>query len=100
MLLTGAAVDGVRAERLGLLTRIVDGGQLVAETEALVRQIADHAPLSLRAMKAMLSALGSTFSSEESERFDRERLEISRSQDMREGLRAFFERRTPVFTGA
>jgi hypothetical protein len=32
-----------------------------AQTEAIVRQIAANAPLSLRAMKAMLAALGSTF---------------------------------------
>jgi len=100
MLLTADAVDGVRAERLGLLTRLLDGGELVAQTEALVRSIAGHAPLSLRAMKAMLAALGSRFQPSEVERFDRERLAVSRSEDMREGLRAFFERRPPVFTGA
>jgi enoyl-CoA hydratase len=99
MLLTGDAVDGVRAERLGLLTRLVDDGQLVTQTEALVQLIAGHAPLSLRAMKAMLAALGSRFQPDEIERFDRERLAVSRSEDMREGLRAFFERRPPVFTG-
>jgi enoyl-CoA hydratase len=100
MLLTGDPVDGVRAERLGLLTRIVEADRLVAETEALVRLIAGHAPLSLRAMKAMLAALGSRFEQSEIERFDRERLAVSSSEDMREGLRAFFERRPPVFTGA
>jgi len=100
MLLTGEPVGGVRAERIGLLTRLVDADRLSAETEGIVRMIADNAPLSLRAMKAMLSALGPTFGPGEIERFDKERLEISRSQDMREGLRAFFERRPPVFTGA
>jgi len=100
MLLTGDPIDGVRAERVGLLTRLVDADQLEAQTEAIVRQIADNAPLSLRAMKAMLAALGSTFQPDDLERFDTERLAISRSQDMREGLQAFFERRAPRFTGA
>lgn len=100
MLLTGDAIDGVRAERIGLLTRLVDADLLAAQTEAIVRQIADNAPLSLRAMKAMLASLGSTFQPHELERFDAERVEISRSQDMREGLQAFFERRRPTFTGA
>ena len=63
MLLTGDAIDGVRAERIGLLTRLVDADQLEAQTEAIVRRIAGNAPLSLRAMKAMLAALGSTFQS-------------------------------------
>jgi enoyl-CoA hydratase/carnithine racemase len=100
MLLTGDPIDGVRAERIGLLTRLVDADQLETQTEALVRQIADNAPLSLRAMKAMLAALGPTFQPDDLERFDTERLAISRSQDMREGLQAFFERRAPRFTGA
>ena len=63
-----------------------EAGQLVAQTEALVKTIAGHAPLSLRAMKAMLSALGSRFQPDEVDRFDQERLAISRSEDMREGL--------------
>lgn len=100
MLLTGDPIDGVRAERIGLLTRLVDADQLEAQTDAIVRQIAANAPLSLRAMKAMLAKLGSTFLSRDLERFDAERLAISRSQDMREGLQAFFQRRPPKFTGA
>ena len=85
MLLTGDAIDGVRAERVGLLTRLVDADQLEAQTEAIVRQIAANAPLSLRAMKAMLAALGSTFQSRDVERFDAERLAMSRSHDMQRG---------------
>jgi enoyl-CoA hydratase/carnithine racemase len=100
MLLTGDPIDGVRAERIGMLTRLVDADQLEAQTESLVLQIAANAPLSLRAMKAMLAALGSTFLSRDLERFDAERVAISRSQDMREGLQAFFQRRPPKFTGA
>jgi hypothetical protein len=84
MLLTGDPIDGVRAERIGMLTRLVDADQLETQTEAIVRQIAANAPLSLRAMKAMLAALGSTFLSRDLERFDAERVAISRSQDMRE----------------
>jgi enoyl-CoA hydratase/carnithine racemase len=99
MLLTGDPVDGVRAERVGLLTRLVDADQLEAQTAAVVRQIAGNAPLSLRAMKGMLAALGATFQPGDLERFDAERVAVSRSEDMREGLQAFFERRPPRFTG-
>ena len=99
MLLTGDPVDGARAERLGLLTRLVDVDQLEAQTDAVARQIANNAPLSLRAMKGMLAALGATFLPDDHERFDAERFAVSRSQDMREGLQAFFERRPPKFTG-
>jgi enoyl-CoA hydratase/carnithine racemase len=100
MLLSGDPIDGVRAERVGLLTRLVDADQLEAQTNALVRRLADNAPLSLRAMKAMLAALVPTFQPRDLERFDAERMAISRSQDMREGLQAFFQRRPPRFTGS
>jgi enoyl-CoA hydratase/carnithine racemase len=99
MLLTGDPIDGLRAERVGLLTRLVEVDQLETETEAVVRQIANNAPLSLRAMKKMLASLGPRFRPDEQERFDAERLAVSRSQDMREGLQAFFQRRPPKFTG-
>ena len=99
MLLTGNPIEGLRAERVGLLTQVVDADQLEAETETIVRQIASNAPLSLRALKAMLAALGSTFRSDDLERFNAERVALSRSQDMREGLQAFFQRRPPQFTG-
>jgi len=100
MLLTGDPLDGVRAERVGLLTRLVDAGLLDAQADAVVRRIASNAPLSLRAMKAMLVALGPRFQPGDLERFDAERVAISRSEDMREGLQAFFQRRPPKFTGA
>jgi enoyl-CoA hydratase len=100
MLFTGDPIDGVRAERVGLLTRLVDADQLEEQTEALVRQMSTNAPLSLRAMKAMLAALGPTFQPHDLVRFDEERVAISRSDDMREGLQAFFQRRRPHFTGA
>jgi enoyl-CoA hydratase/carnithine racemase len=99
MLLTGSPIEGVRAERVNLLTRLVDDDRLKPATEALVQQIANNAPLSLRAMKAMLQALGSTFHPADMDRFEADRVAISRSQDMREGLEAFFQRRPPEFTG-
>lgn len=97
MLLTGDAIDGVRAERIGLLSRIVDRNQLEATTEHVVRVLAQNAPLALRAMKQVLDRLGPRLSVADHAEFDAERLRLSRGDDMREGLQAFFERRPPVF---
>jgi enoyl-CoA hydratase/carnithine racemase len=99
LLLTGDAVDGVEAERIGLLSRLVDAGQLVEKTEELVRRLAANAPLSLLAMKRLLDRLGHMLPPQERDAFETERLRIGGSEDMREGLRAFFERRAPVFRG-
>jgi enoyl-CoA hydratase len=99
LLLTGDAVDGEQAERIGLLSRLVDATHLAEKTEELVRRLAANAPLSLLAMKQLLDRLGHFLTPQERDAFENERLRIGGSEDMREGLRAFFERRTPVFRG-
>ena len=99
MLFTGEAIDGLRAERMGLLTRLVDAGQLQAATEQMVGAMAQRAPLSLQAMKRILDNFGPKLTTAERAATDMERRQINGSQDMREGLQAFFERRTPIFRG-
>jgi enoyl-CoA hydratase len=99
MLFTGEAVDGVRAERLGMLSRLEPPESLMERSLELVRRIAQNAPLSLRTMKRMLDQLSPALTAEERAPLEAERLRVSTSEDMREGLRAFFERRPAVFRG-
>ena len=99
LLLTGDVIDGVRAERIGLLSRLVANDELVAATDALARQLARNAPLSVVAMKRMLNRFGQVLAEADRRHFESERLRISESEDMREGLQAFFERRPPNFRG-
>lgn len=99
MLFTGVPIDGLRAERMGLLTRRVDAAQLEAATEQMVGAMAQRAPLSLQAMKRILDNFGPKLSTAERAATDMERRQINGNQDMREGLQAFFERRTPIFRG-
>jgi enoyl-CoA hydratase/carnithine racemase len=99
MLLSGDAIDGGRAERIGLLSRLSDEHDLESTTNALVQSISKNAPLSLRAMKRVLDGFAPRLSEEAQATLDAERLQISCSEDMREGLLAFFERRAPVFRG-
>jgi enoyl-CoA hydratase len=99
MLLTGDAIDGVRAERLGMLSRLETAESLLDRSAELVRRVAQNAPLSLRAMKRILDRLSPAVTADDRAPFEAERLRISTSEDMREGLRAFFERRPAVFRG-
>ena len=73
---TGDPIDGVRAEPGRTPDRLVDADELEAQTEAMVRQRSDNAPLSPRAMRVMLAASGSTSQAPDLERFDTERVAV------------------------
>ena len=99
LLLTADLVDGEKALQLGLATRLVPAEALEAETAAVAAKIAANAPLAVREMKRVLrGAMGSSVTSAAAE-FEESRRRISESDDVREGLLAFAERRPPVFRG-
>ena len=99
LLLTGELVDGAKAMQLGLTTRLVPSEALEAEAAAVAAKIAANAPLAVREMKRVLR--GATVSSviPAAAEFEEARRRISNSDDVREGLLAFTERRPPVFRG-
>jgi enoyl-CoA hydratase/carnithine racemase len=51
LLLTGDFVDAEEAERIGLVNRVVDDGELAAATTALARRLADAPPVAVRLIK-------------------------------------------------
>ncbi|MGW0095209.1 crotonase/enoyl-CoA hydratase family protein [Streptomyces sp. NPDC003328] len=98
-LLTGEPVSGARAGELGLANRVVPTGQAVEQALLLAEQLAANAPLALAAVKAVtLGADGAP----EAEAFAAQRTVMAglmASADVREGMTAFAERRTPRWTG-
>ncbi|MFG3061170.1 crotonase/enoyl-CoA hydratase family protein [Streptomyces sp. NPDC048231] len=98
-LLTGEPVSGARAGELGLANRVVPTGQAVEQALLLAEQLAANAPLALTAVKAVtLAADGAP----EAEAFAAQRTVMAglmASADVREGMTAFAERRTPRWTG-
>jgi enoyl-CoA hydratase/carnithine racemase len=99
MLLTGDVIEGRRALDLGLLTRLEPEDTLAQRADEVARRIAESAPLSLRAMKAAIARVTARLDGSVVAELDAARLQVSRSEDMREGLSAFLERRTPQFAG-
>jgi 2-(1,2-epoxy-1,2-dihydrophenyl)acetyl-CoA isomerase len=99
LLLTGRRIGGEEGYRLGLLDQLVPAHELEAAAIAFAAEIATSAPLSIRAIRAtMREGLVEQFRAA-TERESREQAELSRTQDFREGVRAYAERRPPRFAG-
>lgn len=99
LLLTGRAVAADEALTLGLVSAVVDDGELAAEARRWAEVIASRAPLSVRANKVGLRhcARLPVVDAVTYERSEWARLQ--RTRDHREALEAFFAKRPPVFTG-
>ncbi|HET9787208.1 MAG TPA: enoyl-CoA hydratase/isomerase family protein [Pyrinomonadaceae bacterium] len=98
VMLTGGEITAKRAFELGLVNRIADGDVLVA-AELLARDMSKLAPLAIRGcLKAVVRGLELSLAEGlaiESEIF----ASLFGTQDVREGTRAFLEKRAPVFKG-
>ncbi len=96
---TGDRLDARECERLGIVNRVVPDADLASEALALAQRIAAGPPVALRYMKENLNrALGESLRScldAEAERM----VQSATTQDYAEAVRAFQEKRTPVFRG-
>ena len=99
MALSGDVIDAAEAYRLGLVNRVIDAAEFDTRVTEYAERMAAHAPLALAAIKkgvhdAMNATLEDTL---------REELvvvrRLARTEDVREGVAAFLEKRPPVFRG-
>ena len=99
MLLTGDPITADTALRLGLVNRVVPAAQLPAETDALAAKLAAKAGVAVR---YILDAVRSGMQMSLADGCDYEASVfglVAATDDMREGTRAFLEKRRPEFTG-
>jgi len=102
LFLTGKRIDAATAERWGLVNRVVEAEALPAAALELAVEIAGNAPLSLRGNKAGIRALvaaGGALDPVVADVLEAERRSAFESEDLREGLRAFGEKRPPEWRG-
>jgi enoyl-CoA hydratase len=99
LVLTGRTVDAEEALRHGLVNGVYEAAELMARVMETALQLASKSPLALEAAKeAVNRALGGEHAdnlARESDRFG----ELFSSEDAKEGLTAFTEKREPKFTG-
>ncbi len=97
--LTGAPIDAVRARELGIVNRVVPAAELMDETMRLADQLANAAPLALRAMIDCVN-IGGECGIEEGLEYESAQFGLVFStDDMREGTGAFLDKRKPAFKG-
>jgi len=99
MILTGEPITAAEAERIGLVSRVVTDELLVEDALALAAEIAKRAPLALRLAKESVNAafeMGLTDGLAHERRLF---YLLFSSDDQKEGMTAFLEKRDPNFKG-
>lgn len=97
MILTGEIIDAAAAERIGLINRVAAAGEAVDVARSIAATIAERGPVAVREAKRAIDLAGDVSLDDglAAELDASER--VFSSDDMREGARAFLEKRPPTF---
>jgi enoyl-CoA hydratase len=99
MILTGRPITANEAHDLGLVNRVAPVELFLDEAKAIAREIAKKSPVAVRlAKEAVLKTYDTSIT--EGLQFERKNFYmLFSSEDQKEGMKAFLEKRTAVFTG-
>ena len=99
ILLTGDPISAAEAHRIGLVNRVVPGAELMAEAKKLASHLASKAPIAARFIIDAVHR-GADLPLAHAQVYETTMFGlVSTTEDMREGTRAFLEKRKPDFKG-
>ena len=98
-IMTGARMPAARAREIGMVNEVVSDGTATESALALAEQINQNAPLVIQAMKALALSTVTKGPMEENFRNNQLLARIVASEDYKEGVAAFLQRRPTQFQG-
>ena len=100
LILTGDPIDAAEAKRIGLVERVAPKGEAVAEAKKLAKRVLLRGPVAVANAKKAINEGMDLFLEEglkiETQLFS----DLFKSQDVKEGISAFIEKRKPSFSGS
>ncbi len=99
LILIGDLIDAMEAYRIGLVNRVVPASELMSQAKELARKLASKSPIALRVAKDAIN-VGLNLSLAEGITYEKNVFAIlCGTDDKKEGVAAFLEKRKPAFRG-
>jgi enoyl-CoA hydratase len=98
LLITGNNLTAERAERLGFVNTVVEPGKALSSALVLAEKICENAPLAVREALGIFNTEVNGDESESWKRSNDAHARLLQTEDVKEGIGAFFEKRAPRWT--